>query len=440
MVASASGKPRRRVSPDPQSAAPQVVDASQLTLGAHWANLPAMDPGFPRGVIGRTSPGRAPLARIGRRRFLVSVAGAATYMALRPHVAWARGVARPWPQLQPWTLPDEPAPGLELVRAMIGAAVLAPSQWNTQPWRFEVEGTTIRLVADAGRALPVTDPARRGMTISLGASLEHLLIAARAYGLRPTVDYLPDEGAHGVVAQMSWTGGDSPRDRALFSAIPQRRTNRRDYDGRAVTLASSAQLMAQAPEDGAVHWLDDRGALRAIADVALEVERAQVRDRRAETERFAWMRLDAGDARRRGDGVTLDALEFGGPAHWFAGRYFDPHSRLLRFGAESAGKQARDQVRSSGALALLSVNRRSGPSWLAGGQLVARFLLKATSLGLAVQPLATVFESEPSRAEVLRRFGAGGEEPLLLVRLGHAKAPAPSYRRAVGLVATYRNS
>ncbi len=387
-----------------------------------------------------TAAADSPPVRIGRRRFVVTVAGAAAYVALRPHLAWARKVARPRPQLQPWTLPDAPPAGLELVRALIGAAVLAPSQWNSQPWRFEVEGNTVRLVADATRALPVTDPARRGMMVSLGAALENLLISARAYGLRPTVDYLPFGGAHGVVAQVAWTGGDSPRDRALFAAIPQRRTNRRDFDGRAVTLTSSAQLIAQAPEDFAVHWIDDRAAVRALADLAFEAERAQVRDRRAEAERFAWMRLDDGDARRRADGVTLDALELGGPAHWFAGRYFDPRSRFLRLGAESAGKHAREQVRSSGGLALVTATRRGESAWLMGGQVVERFMLKATALGLAHQPLEPAIASEHTRGEVLKRFGATGEEPLLLVRLGHAKPPPPSVRRSVALVSTYRNT
>jgi hypothetical protein len=375
-----------------------------------------------------------------RRRFLVAAAGAAAYVTLRPHLGWARRRARTWAHLQPWTLPDDPAPGLDRTRALIGAAILAPSQWNTQPWRFEVEGASVRLVADVSRALPVTDPARRGMMVSLGAALENLLVAARAWGLRPAVDYLPWDGAHGVVAQVSWAEGEAPRDRPMAAAITRRRTNRRDYDGRAITLQDGAQLMAQAPDGCAVHWIDDRAAIRAVADIAFEAERAQVGDRRAQAERFAWMRLDGDEARGRGDGVTLDALEFGGPAHWFAGRYFNPRSRFLGLGADSAGKKAREQVRSSGALALLTTTRRGEASWLMGGQMLARFALKATSIGIAHQPFAAPVEIERTRGELLRRFGATGEDPLLLVRLGHAKPPDPSLRRAVALVTSFRNT
>jgi nitroreductase len=377
---------------------------------------------------------------MGRRRFLAASAGAAAYVVFRPHLGWARRSRRTWPNLQPWSLPDAAPAGLDLTRALIGAAILAPSQWNSQPWRFEVDGPELRLVADAARALPVTDPARRGMMLSLGAALEHLLVAARAWGLRPVVDPLPWDGAHGVVARVTWSEGEAPRDRDLFAAITRRRTNRRDYDGRAITLQDGAQLMAQAPDGCALHWLDDRAAIRAVSELAYEAERAQVADRRAQAERFAWMRLDDDEARRRGDGVRLGALEFGGPACWFAGRYFNPRSRFLGFGADSAGKKAREQLRSSGALALLTTQRRGEGSWLVGGQMLSRITLKATALGLAHQPFSAPVESERTRGELLRRFGATGEDPLVLLRLGRARAPEPSPRRAVALVTSYRNT
>src|SRR5262245_13404626 len=139
---------------------------------------------------------------IGRRTFLIAAGGLATAAALRPHLAWARKAAR-LPQapsvLQPWAISDDPPSShLELARALIGAAVLAPSEWNTQPWRFEVEHASLRLVADPARLLPWTDRDSRGVMVSLGGALENLLIAARAYGLRPTVEYFPRERASGV--------------------------------------------------------------------------------------------------------------------------------------------------------------------------------------------------------------------------------------------------
>jgi hypothetical protein len=138
--------------------------------------------------------------------------------------------------------------------------------------------------------------------------------------------------------------------------------------------------------------------------------------------------------------VTVQDLEFGGPADWFAGRYFDPDSWFVRYGAGSAAKRARESIRSAGALALLAAPRRDDTLWLTGGQAFERFALKATQLGIAHHPLCAPIQSSRHRPDALRAFDAAGEEPLMLVRLGTAKRPGPSARRAVALVSSFRNS
>ena len=404
---------------------------------------PPSPAGADRGGSGGTVLARAGFVSpaLDRRRFLILAGGAAAYSALRPHLALARRAAAWRGGLQPWSLPsDPPANPIDLARALVGAAVLAPSHWNAQPWRFEVEGNLIRMVADPARALPATDPDRRAMMIGLGAALENLLIAARAWGLQPTVEYFPNGAAHEVVASVSWTEGGPRRDRGLFGAMTERRTNRRDFDGRGIYPQNRSQLLAQISGDYMLHWLDDREPLRALADLAYDAARAQSEDHRAALEQVRWMRDDDGDARRRGDGIPVGALEYPGLAHWMPGRAFNPDSWFHRFGVGSAARQARNGVRSAGAAVLITATRRGQPTWLAGGQAYQRLALKATQLGIAHQPISAPIEVERARGDLMRRFGAPGEEPLLLVRLGHASPPPPSVRRAVSVVATFRNS
>ena len=376
---------------------------------------------------------------IDRRRFLVMLGGAAVLAAAGSRTAAAKkGTGRP--HAQPPTIPAEPPSSqVEAARALIGAAILAPSDWNTQPWSFEVDGAAMRLVADTRRALPVTDPERRGMMIALGAALENLLVAARAYGLRPAVTYFPHSGANGVVAEVTWSEGETQRDLGMSAAIPERRTNRRDYDGRAILPQSRAQLTAQVPEGLFLHWIDERDPMRDVADLVHDATREQVLDPRAQGERFTWMRFD-GEEKKRLDGVPLDALELGGPSGWFASHTYNPKSRFLHFGAEGAAKQARSQVRSAGALALLCGPRREEAQWLMGGQAFERLALKATQLGLAHQVLAAPIQSDLHRAELLRAFAATGEDPLVLLRLGHSKPPKAVPRRPVAAVASFRNT
>ena len=365
--------------------------------------------------------------------------GAAAYAALEPHRAWARRPERPT-ALQPWRLPAElPANPADAARTLIGAAVLAPSDWNAQPWRFEVEDNTIRVVADTRRALPASDPDRRGLMTSLGASLENLLVAARAYRLRPSVTYFPHGPASPVVAEVSTHGGETRHDRALFEMIPRRRTNRREYDGRGLFPENRVQLLAQASDEVRIHWLDGRDRLRSIAGLTHDAVRSQMRDARAQAEAYAWLRFD-GEEKRRGDGVPVSALEVGPVAELLASRYFKPGSFFLRFGNDAASTQARDQMRSAGALALFTTPRRDESQWLAAGQAFERFCLKATQLGVAHHAISAPIEVPEHRDHLLAAFGAAGEEPVALVRLGHAKPVDPTPRRAVALVSSFRNA
>jgi nitroreductase len=358
---------------------------------------------------------------------------------MRPHLAWAKRLAGAPLALQPWTLPlDPPADPLELARALAGAAVLAPSQWNTQPWRLELNGSSARLLTDASRAMPVNDPERRGMMMSLGAALENLLVALRSYGFRPSVTYFPSGETTSVVASVTWSRAESRRDRELFAAITERRTNRENYDGRGLFMQNRAALTALVPDDLRLYWLDDRDGLRATADLAHDAIHEAVMDHRAQAECYGWMRGGDDEARTHGDGVTLDELSLSGPARWMAGHYFNPKSRMLGLGAGSAAKQGREQIRSAGAVALFTAPRGGEPSWLAAGQAYERFVLRATGLGIAHQPIQAPILRSPYRTDLVRQFGAVGEEPLLLVRLGHARRPKPSVRRNVSVVATFR--
>jgi len=381
---------------------------------------------------------------LGRREFLVLVGGAAAGLALPPLPAGARtratGARNGAAALQSWRLPTDPPPaGLELVRGLIGAAVLAPSDWNSQPWYFEAGPERIRLLADPQRALPHSDPDRRGAFVALGAALENLLVAARAWGLQPAVDYLPD-AARGAVADVTWSDAGARRDRDLFGAITERRTNRRNYDGRRPLPHVRAQLTAQVADGSSLVWLDDHDGLRDLGQLVHDAVHAQVSDRSVQAEHQLWLRHDRRDAARRGDGVPVEALAMSGPANWFAGSYYDPTSWFLRFGAGSLAKRAREAVRTAGAAALLVAPSREGAAWLQGGQAYERLVLKATQLGLAHQPLNAPIGVERFRPALLRRFGLAGGEPLVLVRFGRDQRVAHTPRRAVALVSNLRGA
>ena len=158
-----------------------------------------------------------------------------------------------------------------------------------------------------------------------------------------------------------------------------------------------------------MHWLDDRARLRDLADLAHDA-RVQGEDHRVAEEQRSWMREDDGDAHRRGDGMTVNALEYPGLAHWLPGRAFNPDSWFHRFGIESAARQARDGLRSASAAVLHHGWRRGEDGWVTAARPSSVSRSKATELGIAHQPISAPIEvpsASRGSAAALRRERRG---------------------------------
>ena len=120
---------------------------------------------------------------IGRRVLLIGGGGLGLALAGLGYRAWDRGVGAdgvgpayaPW---RDWQGSPEDGP-LRPLRA----AILAANPHDTQPWAFAVGQDGIEVFADRARNLGSFDPFRREMHLGLGAAIENLTLAARAYGM-----------------------------------------------------------------------------------------------------------------------------------------------------------------------------------------------------------------------------------------------------------------
>src|SRR5580700_12207137 len=65
-------------------------------------------------------------------------------------------------------------------------AALAPSAFNTQPWKFQIKHDSVIVYADTSCWMKIADPEKRQLFISLGCAVENLMVAARHFGLEST--------------------------------------------------------------------------------------------------------------------------------------------------------------------------------------------------------------------------------------------------------------
>ena len=90
----------------------------------------------------------------------------------------------------------------ELIRHVVTVAAVAPSVYNTQPWRFRTDGYVIDLFADRTRQLHYMDAPGRLLALSCGAALHHLRLAIRGLGRDVEVRLLPDAADHDHLARV----------------------------------------------------------------------------------------------------------------------------------------------------------------------------------------------------------------------------------------------
>ncbi len=319
----------------------------------------------------------------------------------------------------------EPQPSTELGHAEHLAwaarqAVLAPSSHNTQPWRFDIQGNRLDLVADRSRALPVVDPDDRGLVISCGAALFHLRIALEQLGWRPSVEILPDSADSDLLASVRIVERRAPSPAAslLFAAIAARHTNRQPFARRDVDEALVTDLQREAHAEGAwLYWA--RGLHKElVARLIAEGDRVQLADKSFRRELAAWLHPSHAE---RGDGMCSprDRPELVQHAVPLILRRFDvgglraAHDHELAIG--------------SPVLAVLGSEADDEPAWIATGQALARVLLSATARDLAASFLNQPCEVPALRQRLHETIGKSGA-PQLVLRLGYAD-PAPAMPR-----------
>jgi hypothetical protein len=300
------------------------------------------------------------------------------------------------------------------VTALVGAAVLAPSSHNTQPWRFRVSDSAIDVFADRTRALPVNDPEDRELTISCGCALFNLRAAAAAAEVGTTTSLLP------VPDDADWLARISPDPRVASSSeaelsthIERRRTCRRKFHARAVERTTVECLVAAATAEGAwLHPVEGEPDREALAQLVAEGDAVQWSNPSWRRELAAWMH-----PRRQGDGLTIPGLA--APFTHLVVRTFDM--------GRGIGTKDRELAEASPVMAVLGTDRDDPIDWLTAGQALQRVLLTGCQYDLQAS-----FLNQPVQVASLRRtLGdlVNRAVPQIVLRLGYPAVDIPATPR-----------
>jgi hypothetical protein len=275
------------------------------------------------------------------------------------------------------------------------------------------------LYADLSRSLPVVDPDNRELILSCGASLEHLLIAAKHFGYDADCELFPEPQYEEYLAKVTLgTGGhDFSVEDELFRAIATRHTNRFPFRDQEIPRPILESLRQEANAVGArLDIVTDTETKRKLIEMIAQNDRKQVTNNHDFVgETFLWTRGNHGTAF---DGIPMRNMGDGG--------LLSTHMNDL---GEAQVEKSRMLTWSASGLATVCTTDDQPHDWIVAGRALARVLLRAAANSLQ----ASFFNSPVERADdwpTLHQFAGQNGLPQVIFRLGYPIQEAlPTPRR-----------
>jgi hypothetical protein len=325
---------------------------------------------------------------------------------------------------------DFPATGTreEQLRFLVNYAVLAPSNHNTQPWKFRIHDDSLDVNIDKSSALNFIDPHFRQLAISCGAAIGMFEVAAKYFGYEPIVKMIMDETETGVVANITLGQkiASDPHNIRLFKAILLRQTNRRFFAETPVAkqvLKSCRDLSADnGVEISYITEQENKIRVANLSEVAIRHQHDQ-----------PWYRREFASRLRSNGSEKTGMSSFGFYSinlPTFLARFI---MDLFNTGKSSAVFNRRKILDGSPAIAIFATELDEQESWLNTGKALSLVLLELCSQGLTASYLNQAIEVDNLRPQLARIVSSRGF-PQLMIRIGQAQGVKSSQRKDIDKV------
>jgi nitroreductase len=249
-------------------------------------------------------------------------------------------------------------PDTATLQRVLELAAWAPSVRNSQPWHWQVDDAGLHLDADWDRRAGDAEADRRNVLLGCGSILNHCAVSFAAAGWQARIRRFPDH-RHLASFELIERAPTAAVDE-LATAIPRRRSDRRDYADLPLPPATIELLLIRA----------------AQYDVHMSV-----------VPKLHWNRLSDGAVR-------------------------------LRYGRGADDGEAPRAA--DGALLVLATDTDDDAMRLRAGEALSHVLLSATALGLVSCALTEPIDDTRDRLALACELFEAEAYPQTLIRLGSA--------------------
>ncbi len=305
---------------------------------------------------------------------------------------------------------------------LIDFAIKAPSGHNTQPWKFENIENGIMIHPDFSRALTIVDSDNHSLYISLGCSLENIIITASQRGFESIIHYPADAKSSITVLCKN----ADITNNTLYDVISLRQVNRSKYSDKKVSNEDLKRLNKCFDIPGiSLKILDGKESFINIIPLIIEGNILQFGNKQFINELTSWFRYSKSEAEKTKDGLWTAAM--GLPN---MGKFIGNMVMKNFVTAKSEAKRINNILQHTQGLAIFISDKYNVVSWINIGRAFQRFGLTATKLGISHAHLNMPCEEVSVRYKLAKELGIENRHPLLLIRYGYAKKEMPySFRR-----------
>ena len=291
----------------------------------------------------------------------------------------------------------------ETLEKILYAGSLAPSGDNMQPWAFRAESNQIHLWNVPARDRSFYNWREKGAYVAHGAAIENMVIAARAHGWVPTLRLFPQPHTREHVATIDLQPARVEQ-HPLYAAVSARCTNRKPYRTTPLSPVQREELLSTPQEvgGGEIRLFEDEESRMMLGAAGALNERVMFATHPMHEHFFHHLRWTDQEERTAQCGLFLKTLELAPPKGLVLRllRYWPAIRMANRLGfADQVAKENAALNASCAAIGMILIPNFSDEECVRAGRILQRVWLKATHMGLSLQPLiGTVFMIHRVRA------------------------------------------
>lgn len=327
---------------------------------------------------------------------------------------------------------------------------MAPSGDNSQPWRFVVSNSTLRIYNLPDKDNPYLNFMQSGSLIAHGALLKNIEIASPKIGLTPKIKLFPQSNDSNLISEILFEELEKPFTSYLLEFIPKRATNRRFYENKPLVDKDSILLKESGVfEDVSLHFINDVENKKIAGQAGSAAEIIILENELLHSYLFKDIMWSEKQERKERHGLYIKTMEFN-----FIQRFLfklASNKTLMKFAIKIKfpyfiAKQDAVLYSSGSVLGLLTLKKIIPENFIKLGMKMQDVWLKATSLGLAFQPITAILflnfkiQNDPndqvlnqkhkdivfkSYHDIFSAFNLDSDEkPFIMFRIGYAKDPS----------------